>query len=526
MDRAKRLGRTHKALFLAIIGSTLVIQVTSILPAALTTDEPTHYRYGYDIIVHGRFDDIRNGPMPFSVVNALPYKLATVLPRGALQDLLYNMKTGRLVTILFSSVVCCYVFKWARELYGPRAGLLALALYGFCPTVIAHSRLITTDVFGAGWVLVALYYFWRLVNRGGWVNTVASGVTLGASQLAKYVCIFLYPIFALILLVVYSKDIAAWLRGADRERAARCLKAAGLRAAVLVAVSLLILNAGYFFSGTMKPFPLPLPYLNGLALAKSMVDAGTGFGNIYLLGHLRESGLFKGYYLVAYLLKVPIAIQVMLILAIVYYLRNRRAARFLRDEVFLAVPVAVFSVYLNFFFGMQVGIRYLLLVFPLLYVFCGSLLRDGTRVSPRLGVVIGGLLVYLVISVLSYHPHYISYFNELVWDRKMAYKYLADSNLDWGENQPYLEAYLESHPDAVYLGHKPEGRREARATPAEAREAALPDSGLVVIRANDLVGIHRPERFRWLREHCRPVDHVAYSYLVFELHPGDAKAPY
>ena len=48
------------------------------------------------------------------------------------------------------------------------------------------------------------------------------------------------------------------------------------------------------------------------------------------------------------------------------------------------------------------------------------------------------LAAYLVVSVLSYYPYYLSYFNEIVWDRRDAYKYLADSNLDWGQGEYYL----------------------------------------------------------------------------------------
>jgi hypothetical protein len=34
---------------------------------------------------------------------------------------------------------------------------------------------------------------------------------------------------------------------------------------------------------------------------------------------------------------------------------------------------------------------------------------------------------------------------------------------------------------------------------------------------NNLVGIHYPERYRWLRENYQPVGHIAYSHLVYDL---------
>ena len=59
-------------------------------------------------------------------------------------------------------------------------------------------------------------------------------------------------------------------------------------------------------------------------------------------------------------------------------------------------------------------------------------------------------MLYLVASVLSYYPHFIPYFNELVWDRSKAYRILADSNLGWSQNHWYLRRYLRRHPEALF----------------------------------------------------------------------------
>src|SRR5438034_7143422 len=50
---------------------------------------------------------------------------------------------GRLPIVLLSLMLGVYVFRWSTERFGPRAGVLALLLYAFCPTVIAHSRFVT-----------------------------------------------------------------------------------------------------------------------------------------------------------------------------------------------------------------------------------------------------------------------------------------------------------------------------------------------------------------------------------------------
>ena len=114
--------------------------------------------------------------------------------------------------------------------------------------------------------------------------------------------------------------------------------------------------------------------------------------------------------------------------------------------------------------------------------------------------MVGTLLVYLVISVLSYYPHFLAYFNELVWDRKQAYRILVDSNLDWGQSGEYLERYLRDHPDVHFTPDRPR-------------------PGTILVSANDYSGMLRREQFRWLRENFEPVGHVAYSYLLFRVTP-------
>jgi succinate dehydrogenase/fumarate reductase cytochrome b subunit len=278
------------------------------------------------------------------------------------------------------------------------------------------------------------------------------------------------------------------------------------------------------------PVPVPYPYLQGLDWGKMREETGRGFGSMYLLGELRESGGFKGYYFFAYLFKEPLALQALLVLAVALYAARRRRFNFLSNEVVPAAAVAVYAVYLNFFFDLQIGIRHALVTFPVTYVFCGSLLAAGDEAAgrrpgarraalPVLLAVAGG---YLAVSVASYYPHYIPYFNELVWDRKQAYKILADSNLDWGQAKRYAQAYQAAHPE-VYLE---QGLWHMKAYRDRHMEEYLhpqfPASGRFVVNVNSYVGIYHPHRYKWLRERYRPVDHIAYAYLVFDVSPGDS----
>ncbi len=233
---------------------------------------------------------------------------------------------------------------------------------------------------------------------------------------------------------------------------------------------------------------------------------GQAWGNIYMAGQLRvnhHDGTlhgFPGYYFYAAFFKVPIATQIIFLVALVGYFsrRGQPAARGLRrEEIFLLVPILVYWIYFNFFFNAQIGIRHVLPVFALATIFCGRFLAASESKLRRYTAVI--LVVWAAVSTLSYYPHFISYFNEFVPDRKLAYRHLADSNLDWRGNEWYLTEYIRRHPGVIVDPRKPQ-------------------AGRIVVPVNALVGVNRsPEEYRWLREHFTPVDHIAYSFLVYDV---------
>jgi hypothetical protein len=315
--------------------------------------------------------------------------------------------------------------------------------------------------------------------------------------------------------------------------------------AFFAAVSTLMINFGFGFNGigtplsgyNLKdpvfkklqaipvlghiPLPLPVPYLQGLDLVKFEERMGQGWGNIYMAGKLRVNRHdgklrgFPGYYFYAAFFKTPIATQIIFLVALFGYFsrRGQPALRALRqEELFLLVPILIYWVYFNFFFSAQIGIRHVLPVFALATIFCGRFLAPHQTKLRQCTAVM--LVLWAAVSAFSYYPHFISYFNEFVPNRKLAYRHLADSNLDWRGDQWYLIDYIRRHPGVIVDPRKPR-------------------AGRIVVPVNALVGVNRnPEEYRWLREHFTPVGHIAYSFLVYdvpkEMLPeggGDSKDP-
>ena len=52
-----------------------------------------------------------------------------------------------------------------------------------------------------------------------------------------------------------------------------------------------------------------------------------------------------------------------------------------------------------------------------------------------------------MLSSALVYPYELSYFNELVGGPTGGYRYLVNSNLDWGQAAHVMDAYTEAHPD-------------------------------------------------------------------------------
>jgi 4-amino-4-deoxy-L-arabinose transferase-like glycosyltransferase len=153
---------------------------------------------------------------------------------------------GRLLMPLFSVVGGLAVFAWSRRLYGLLGGLLSLALWTFCPNVLAHARLVTSDLGAAACGVAATYLFWRYLRQPRWEWAAASGIALGFAQLTKFSMLILYGVWPLLWAVRFVLAVPRDGRPAHLLR--------GLAHGVLVVVlSIATIDVGYLFEGVGTP---------------------------------------------------------------------------------------------------------------------------------------------------------------------------------------------------------------------------------------------------------------------------------
>ena len=149
-------------------------------------------------------------------------------------------------------------------------------------------------------------------------------------------------------------------------------------------------------------------------------------------------------------------------------------------------------------------------------------------------VVMAVGLAWLAATSLYTYPQGISYFNEWIGGPANGWKYLADSNVDWGQNLPELAAFLERrHIPAVktfLFGLDAPGRYlqpgswEPLPWPSgagmvdERRFEAAP--GVYAVSVNALLGVFAPPGYEdylaGFRER-RPAGRAGYSIFIYEV---------
>jgi len=195
-------ARTQKALVTMLLLMFLAIGSLSVWGKALTYDEGKHIRYGRNLL-EGSTDRFDDSKMPVSAFNALPSKLAGFLPENFLKRALNAFFAARMVTLLFSMLVAWLVFFWSRSLYGVIPGIASLFLYVFDPNIIAHSQLVTTDLYAWGTIALGFFCLWRFAHQRTVSNGLLCAFSLGLSLIAKYTSVVLLPLF---LITLFSYD--------------------------------------------------------------------------------------------------------------------------------------------------------------------------------------------------------------------------------------------------------------------------------------------------------------------------------
>lgn len=349
---------------------------------------------------------------------------------------------ARIPTVLVLILLVVGAYFFARDLYGPTGGLLAATLCAFSPNLLAHGRLATTDLGLACFVLLFVYACHRFSRDPAPGRLVVAGLALGLALLTKFSAVLLLPLLGLwaVALPLLDDGLAgpegrpdgAGPKGRPDGADARWRSVAWSvgAAAATVLLALLVVSLAYLTPGW------PGAYFRDLGMVSvNVYDAYPA----YFHGVFREGGVWY-YFLAAFLLKTPLAFLLLLGLRVSLSVRHpteSRAARLL-----LLSPVVLWLLVISWR-AFQVGVRYILPVYPLLFVLAAGVVATPWFRRRWVRVACVGLVGWFAASSLAAHPHYLPYFNELAGGPDDGIEWLDDSNVDWGQDLILLRDFLE-----------------------------------------------------------------------------------
>ena len=228
------------------------------------------------------------------------------------------------MTLLLAAVV----WRWGKELWGPWAGLLALGVLAFDPTLIAHGRLATNDVGVTALGTCALYVIWRWTKRPQWYMAAAAGALLAGTMLAKGSGVLWTAAAGAMMLWVLVRQ----RRGRDGWLPAQAILAG--------TVSLMLLWAAYGFSwGPLGEghfsVPAPLHWQGILHHPQNM-----GQKLVFALGR-RTYGRWWWYFPLTFALKTPLHLLITLIAGLVAIIRRVRSVDLVQLALFPVLYAAV-----------------------------------------------------------------------------------------------------------------------------------------------------------------------------------------
>ncbi len=525
------------------------LAVSSLLGESPTWDEPYHLAQGFRFLKTGDPSFVvEDHPPGVQALAAIPLVLAgrpldpltredpeswtarrAAIGRFLAADGARNLRlltASKCVIVLLACVLGWFVYSESRRMYGVAAGRLTLALYTLDPNLLAHGRLVTTDLGAAAGTWFVLAALLRWARRPSYGRAFAAGALLGAALLAKHSALSLAAQAPLLLaiLVVGSRS---------RPRFGRL---AAHAAAAVVTTVLLVWGVHGFAVGdfddarpsepgflgprTKAPSPdspdalsprakrpplgqflegrrLPAPdYLFGLRTAVRF--AYERERPAYLRGEHSLHG-WRSYFPTAFAVKTPIPTLLLVLAAMLSFARVRPT----REEGVLSAFIALY------FFAavrgsLNIGFRHLLPILPPLFVLAGRIASPGVadRVFARAAgarrAILAALLVWLAVGTCRTHPHYLAYFNEIAGGPANGWKWLVDASLDWGQDLPGLARWLREHDvervNLSYFGGVDPGLYGIRWTPIElpfksgepVRPEHIPD-GTYAISATNLV---------------------------------------
>ncbi len=310
------------------------------------------------------------------------------------------------------------------------------------------------------------------------------------------------------------------------------------------------------------------PFAQYLLGALMVVQRSTGGNTGYFLGNISANGWHE-YFPIVFLIKEPIPSLILIFLAIFWSLKNfikstinniknknwwTKLINWLSQNFLLFCLLGFVILYSisSIKSPLNIGYRHLAVIIPLIYILTTdqikkwwwgvknnvnnqsifSLLINFNQIK-KIGiktVFILILIIWYILEALIISPHFIAYFNEFVGGAKNGYKYVVDSNLDWGQDLKRLAKFVEQNninkikvdyfgggSPAYYLQEKFEPWQSAKGQPEPNSWLAVSLTFLQNAQGKPVPGfyINPEDSYSWLKNK-KPTARIGYSIFVYQ----------
>lgn len=362
---------------------------------------------------------------------------------------------------IFAVTLALLLFLATAEMFGVGAGLIALVLFVFDPTILANAPFVATDTGATCGIFAGVYAFYRFVNRMSWRRAVVCGLAVGLALVTKHSAVLLLPI----LLLLTAGEIARRWKTQGRWPAGDVLRMLGGMGAA-AGVALFVVWGVYSFRYAMHPMGMTVPPLASQLTALSPFLRGAisfcakhhllpesylyGLADVqrvgvatptYIFGKIYAHGVW--FYFPA-LLSLKWTVGMLGLLAMAIYAFATGQVRRSREVFFLALP-AVFYLAIAMSGPLNIGVRHVLPIFPFVFALAGGGAAWLVRQRRVWMYPVAALLLWHVVDSVRMFPNYLPYANVLWGGPAKTHLYFTDSAVDWAQQLKWTKEWTDSH---------------------------------------------------------------------------------
>lgn len=463
------------------------------------------------------------------------------------------LERARQVMLLLALALALVLYGYGRALGGAWGGLLSLGFVAGSPFFISNGPLVLNDVGIAFFCLTSVWTFASLLNRSDRVRTAAFTISLAAALLTKFSAGLLFVVFLLLWWWESSRPAPGGTPPRPARNAGLWIGGGVLGAALIV--DLVETIAGWNtplqrlqeFSPGVNRLYRPLisalgqhPVLHHLLMPPMLYFGGIGT----VLAHSHRSTFLLGrhiahgtplYFPLLFLFKMTPALLLALVLTAGVALACHRfrmgmivASSHLPHVRGLVLLAAVFTL-AAVASQLNIGLRHCsvpiaaLTLLTALIAPCSRRMVAGRHLAGLQWISLG-LVAASLASTAAVAPWFLTYFNPLIGNTP-KYQIVGDSNLDWGQALPDLEAFLQQHHARSvaldYFGVVPIHVYVPEAQPWSCEDPASAPGGWIAVSASRLAAMSGRGGCEWLfRYPSKPLAGGSMYVFFLPAEPG------